>query len=40
VDSNSLALAFNRCLKVEELEPRLRQLIEIRSLMPNYLFDE
>jgi len=40
VDSNSLALAFNRCLKVEEIEPRLRQLIEIRALMPNYLFDQ
>ncbi len=39
VDSTSLALAFNRCLKVEEIEPRLRQLIEIRSLMPGYLFD-
>lgn len=39
VDAGSLALAFNRCLKVEEIEPRLRQLIEIRALMPNYLFD-
>jgi hypothetical protein len=39
VDSSSLALAFNRCLKVEEIEPRLRQLLEIRALMPNYLFD-
>lgn len=40
VDSSSLALAFNRRLKVEEIEPRLRQLIEIRSLMPNYLFEQ
>jgi len=39
VDSNSLALAFNRCLKVEEIEPRLRQLTEIRALMPDYLFE-
>lgn len=39
VEATSLALAFNRRLKVEEIEPRLRQLIEIRSLMPNYLFD-
>ncbi len=39
VDSASLALAFNRRLKVEEIEPRLRQLIEIRELMPNYLFE-
>lgn len=39
VDSNSLALAFSRCLKAEEIEPRLRQLIEIRARMPNYLFE-
>ncbi len=39
VDSMSLALAFSRRLKVEEIEPRLRQLIEIRGLMPNYLFE-
>ena len=39
VDSTSLALAFNRCLKVEEIEPRLRQLMEIRARMPGYLFD-
>lgn len=39
VDSNSLALAFNHRLKVEEIEPHLRQLIKIRALMPNYLFD-
>jgi len=40
VDSNALALAFDRCLKVEEIEPRLRQLVEIRALMPDYLFDQ
>ena len=40
VDQDSLALGFNRCLKVEEIEPRLNQLVEIRSLMPNYLFDD
>ena len=40
VDMDSLALAFNRCLKVEEIEPRLRQMIDIRERMPNYLFDE
>ena len=39
VDQNSLALGFNRCLKVEEIEPHLNQLVKIRSLMPNYLFD-
>jgi hypothetical protein len=39
VDQNSLALGFNRCLKVEEIEQHLNQLIKIRSLMPDYLFD-
>jgi hypothetical protein len=39
VDQNSLALGFTRCLKVEEIESHLKQLVEIRSLMPNYLFD-
>ena len=39
VDQNSLALGFNRCLKVEEIEPHLKQLVEIRSLMPEYLFE-
>lgn len=40
VDQNMLALGFGSCLKVEEIEPRLTQLVEIRSLMPNYLFTE
>lgn len=40
VDQNSLALALNRCLKVEELQKHLDQLIHIRSLMPDYLFAE
>ena len=39
LDQNSLALAFDRCLKVEEIEEHLQQLIKIRSLMPDYLFD-
>ncbi len=39
VDQNMLALGFNRCLKVEEIETHLGQLIEIRGLMPNYLFE-
>lgn len=39
IDQNSLALGFNTCLKVEEIEPHLNQLVKIRSLMPNYLFD-
>ena len=39
VDQHSLALGFNRRLKVEEIEPHLMQLVEIRSLMPEYLFE-
>ena len=40
VDQNQLAIGFNRCLKVEEIEPHLNQLVEIRNLMPNYLFED
>jgi hypothetical protein len=39
VDHNMLALGFNACLRVEEIEQRLNQLVEIRSLMPSYLFE-
>lgn len=38
VDQNSLAIAFNTRLRVEEIEPHLNQLIKIRSLVPDYLF--
>ena len=37
-EGNVLALAFDSRLDVEEIEPRLRQLVEIRRLMPDYLF--
>ena len=40
VDQNQLAIGFGHCLKVEEIEPQLDRLVEIRNLMPNYLFDE
>ncbi len=39
VDQNSLALGFDSCLKVEEIEEHLQQLIKIRSLIPDYLFE-
>ena len=39
VDQNSLALGFGSCLKVEEIEPHLKQLIRIRSLIPGYVFE-
>ncbi|MDF7825903.1 hypothetical protein P4B35_17875 [Pontiellaceae bacterium B12227] len=38
VDQNMLAIGYNSCLKVEEIEPHLHRLIEIRTLMPDYLF--
>ena len=40
VDQNSLAIGFNSRLRVEEIEPHLDQLIKLRSLMPDYLFDQ
>ena len=40
IDQSSLALGFNRCLKVEEIESRLKQLVAVRALMPNYLFEQ
>lgn len=39
VDRDSLALGFTTRLKIEEIESHLSQLAQIRSLMPNYLFD-
>ena len=39
VDRHSLALGFASCLQVEEIEPHLEQLIQIRERMPDYLFD-
>ena len=39
VDRHMLAMGFDRRLKVEDIEPRLQQLIDIRARMPEYLFD-
>ena len=38
VDQNQLAIGYNHCLKVEEIEAHLSRLLEIRTLMPDYLF--
>ncbi len=38
MELNSLAISFNRRLDLELIEPNLRRLIQIRSLMPDYLF--
>ena len=38
IENDVLALAFNTRLSVEQTEVNLRRLIEIRSLLPQYLF--
>lgn len=39
IEDNILAISFNRRLAPEYIEPNLNRLIEIRSLLPDYLFD-
>ena len=38
IENQVLALAFNTCLSVEQIESNLQRLIEIRKLLPEYLF--
>lgn len=38
IELDTLALAFQRRLKLEQIEPNLQRLVRIRSLMPDYLF--
>lgn len=38
IERNALAIAFNRRLRPEDIEPNLNRLIAVRSLMPDYLF--
>lgn len=38
IEGNILAIAFNRKLRPEQIEPNLNRLLEVRSLMPDYLF--
>jgi hypothetical protein len=38
IENQVLALAFNTCLSVEQVEANLQRLIEIRSRLPEYLF--
>jgi hypothetical protein len=38
IESNVLAISFNRKLAPEQIEPNLNRLITIRSLLPDYLF--
>lgn len=38
IENDALAISFGSRLKPEQIEPNLKRLIEIRSLMPTYLF--
>jgi hypothetical protein len=38
IENQALALAFNSCLAVEQIESNLQRLVEIRSRLPEYLF--
>jgi hypothetical protein len=38
IENQALALAFDSCLAIEQIEPDLKRLVEIRSLLPGYLF--
>lgn len=38
IDNQVIALVFNSCLSPEQVELNLNRLVQIRSLMPDYLF--
>jgi hypothetical protein len=38
IENTVLALAYSGVLKPEEIEPNLQRLVQVRSLMPDYLF--
>ena len=38
IERRCVSISFNKRLKPEEIEPRLRQLVEIRKLFPEYLY--
>jgi hypothetical protein len=38
IENDALAISFSKRLKPEQIEPNLNRLIEIRSLLPEYLF--
>ncbi len=38
IENDALAMGFNTCLAVEQIEPNLRRLLEIRARLPQYLF--
>jgi len=40
IENQVLALAFDTCLSVEQVESNLQRLVEIRSRLPEYLFTQ
>ena len=40
IENQVLALAFDTCLSVEQVEANLQRLVEIRSRLPEYLFTQ
>jgi hypothetical protein len=38
IENSALAIAYSGVLKPEETEPNLQRLVQVRALMPNYLF--
>jgi hypothetical protein len=38
IERNALTLVFERCLYAEQIEPELQRLVQLRTLMPEYLF--
>jgi hypothetical protein len=39
IEGTAMAISFNRKLKPEQIEPNINRLLEVRSLMPDYLFE-
>ena len=38
IENSVLAMAYSGVLEPEEIEPNLQRLVQVRALMPNYLF--
>ena len=38
IENNAMAMSFSRRLNAEQIEPNLDRLVQVRSLLPSYLF--
>jgi hypothetical protein len=38
IESHTLAISFDRRLALERIEPNLNRLVQVRSLLPEYVF--